>query len=74
MLGARLNTIHNLHYYQSLMKDLRAAIEAQDLDAFILRDVFHAGGTDAVIVPAVVILVGRIEIRYARSVDSPYDQ
>ena len=24
MLGARLNTLHNLHYYQELMADLRA--------------------------------------------------
>ncbi len=27
MLGARLNTLHNLHYYQELMRGLRAAIE-----------------------------------------------
>jgi queuine tRNA-ribosyltransferase len=27
MLGARLNTLHNLHYYQELMKGLRDAIE-----------------------------------------------
>jgi queuine tRNA-ribosyltransferase len=27
ILGARLNTIHNLHYYLSLMQELRAAIE-----------------------------------------------
>jgi queuine tRNA-ribosyltransferase len=27
MLGARLNTIHNLHYYQELMQEIRAAIE-----------------------------------------------
>jgi queuine tRNA-ribosyltransferase len=27
ILGARLNTLHNLHYYQQLMRDLRAAIE-----------------------------------------------
>ena len=27
ILGARLNTIHNLHYYQELMRDLRQAIE-----------------------------------------------
>lgn len=27
ILGARLNTIHNLHYYQTLMGDIRAAIE-----------------------------------------------
>jgi queuine tRNA-ribosyltransferase len=28
ILGARLNTLHNLHYYQELMRELRAAIEA----------------------------------------------
>ena len=28
ILGARLNTIHNLHYYLQLMRELRAAIEA----------------------------------------------
>jgi queuine tRNA-ribosyltransferase len=28
ILGARLNTLHNLHYYQVLMQELRAAIEA----------------------------------------------
>ena len=28
ILGARLNTLHNLHYYQELMRGLRAAIEA----------------------------------------------
>jgi queuine tRNA-ribosyltransferase len=27
ILGARLNTIHNLHYYQNLMKDIRKSIE-----------------------------------------------
>jgi queuine tRNA-ribosyltransferase len=26
ILGARLNTLHNLHYYQTLMKELRGAI------------------------------------------------
>ncbi len=31
ILGARLNTIHNLHYYQELMARLRAAIEAGTL-------------------------------------------
>jgi len=31
ILGARLNTIHNLHYYLSLMAQLRAAIEAGQL-------------------------------------------
>jgi queuine tRNA-ribosyltransferase len=28
ILGARLNSIHNLHYYQELMRDIRKAIEA----------------------------------------------
>ena len=28
ILGARLNTLHNLHYYQELMRDIRAAIAA----------------------------------------------
>lgn len=35
ILGARLNTIHNLHHYQKLMQGLRAAIAAGNLDAFV---------------------------------------
>jgi queuine tRNA-ribosyltransferase len=31
ILGARLNTLHNLHYYQELMRELRAAIEKGQL-------------------------------------------
>ncbi|MET0066058.1 MAG: tRNA guanosine(34) transglycosylase Tgt [Candidatus Thiodiazotropha sp.] len=34
ILGARLNTIHNLHYYQKLMRDIRAAIESQSFASF----------------------------------------
>ncbi len=34
MLGARLNTLHNLHYYQELMRGLRAAITAGRLAEF----------------------------------------
>jgi queuine tRNA-ribosyltransferase len=34
ILGARLNTIHNLHYYQELMAGLRDAIADQRLEAF----------------------------------------
>jgi queuine tRNA-ribosyltransferase len=34
ILGARLNTIHNLHYYLSLTAALRAAIEQDRLPAF----------------------------------------
>jgi queuine tRNA-ribosyltransferase len=35
ILGARLNTIHNLHYYQSLMRGLRAAIAAGRYQGFV---------------------------------------
>jgi len=34
ILGSRLNTIHNLYFYQKLMNDLRSAIEAGTLAAF----------------------------------------
>jgi queuine tRNA-ribosyltransferase len=33
ILGARLNTLHNLHYYQELMRELRSAIERGELAA-----------------------------------------
>ena len=35
MLGAQLNTIHNLHYYQDLMVGLRDAIAKGKLSEFI---------------------------------------
>ena len=35
ILGARLNTIHNLYYYQTLMRELREAIAAGTLDAYV---------------------------------------
>lgn len=35
ILGARLNTIHNLRYYQRLMAGLRTAIEQGNLDSFV---------------------------------------
>lgn len=35
ILSARLNSLHNLHYYQHLMKGLRLAIEQGKLDAFV---------------------------------------
>lgn len=35
MLGSQLNTIHNLHYYQTLMAGLRGAIEAGTLSDFV---------------------------------------
>jgi queuine tRNA-ribosyltransferase len=34
ILGSRLNTIHNLHFYQSLMRRMREAIEAGGFEAF----------------------------------------
>ncbi|MEI8648890.1 tRNA guanosine(34) transglycosylase Tgt [Paraglaciecola sp. Hal342] len=35
ILGARLNTIHNLRYYQRVMQGLRDAIAEQKLDEFV---------------------------------------
>ncbi len=35
ILGARLNPIHNLHYYQELMAGMRSAIEEGRFDAFV---------------------------------------
>jgi queuine tRNA-ribosyltransferase len=35
ILGARLNTIHNLHYYQELMQGMRSAIESGTFAAFV---------------------------------------
>jgi queuine tRNA-ribosyltransferase len=43
ILGARLNTLHNLHYYQRLMQTLRSAIAAGDLDGCIRE--FYAART-----------------------------
>ncbi len=40
ILGARLNTLHNLHYYHELMAGLRQAVREGHLAAF--RDAFHA--------------------------------
>ncbi|MEW7847972.1 tRNA guanosine(34) transglycosylase Tgt [Massilia aurea] len=34
ILGARLNTIHNLHYYLNLMQEMRDAIDADGFQAF----------------------------------------
>lgn len=44
MLGARLNTIHNLYFYQNLMQALRAAIQESRLEAFT-RTFQRGGGT-----------------------------
>ena len=35
ILGARLNTLHNLHYYQELMRELQRAIELKQLGGLI---------------------------------------
>ena len=47
MLGARLNTMHNLHYYHSLLGDLRAAIGQGKFTEFVadfyLRRTQNAG-------------------------------
>jgi queuine tRNA-ribosyltransferase len=40
ILGAQLGTIHNLHYYLQLMKEIRDAINANRFDEFIVQ--FHA--------------------------------
>ena len=37
ILGARLNTIHNLYYYQQLMGEIRTAIEAGEFADFVAR-------------------------------------
>jgi queuine tRNA-ribosyltransferase len=43
MLGAQLNTIHNLRYYQQHMAAIRAAIEAGELQRFAAE--FYAATT-----------------------------
>jgi len=40
ILGSRLNTIHNLYYYQQLMRDIRKAIEENRFEDF--ANSFHA--------------------------------
>ena len=40
ILGARLNTLHNLYYYQKLMRDIRQAIEEGRFGSFV--DEFYA--------------------------------
>ena len=45
ILGARLNTLHNLYYYQELMRALRAAIETRRL-ADLVAGLKTANGQD----------------------------
>ena len=40
ILGARMNTVHNLHYYLQLMQEIREAIEAGTFQRFVAQ--FHA--------------------------------
>jgi queuine tRNA-ribosyltransferase len=40
ILGAHLNTIHNLYFYQRLMREIRGAIEAARFEAYAAE--FHA--------------------------------
>jgi queuine tRNA-ribosyltransferase len=40
ILGSHLNTVHNLYFYQRLMAEIRAAIEAGRFDAYAAE--FHA--------------------------------
>ncbi|HEU4622282.1 MAG TPA: tRNA guanosine(34) transglycosylase Tgt [Burkholderiaceae bacterium] len=49
ILGARLNTLHNLHYYLTLMQEMRDALEARAFANFVTR--FHedrAHGVDEI--------------------------
>jgi queuine tRNA-ribosyltransferase len=50
ILGSRLNTLHNLTYYQALMAGLRAAIEDQSLAAF-RENFYHRRGQTAPSMP-----------------------
>lgn len=46
ILGARLNTIHNLYYFQDLMRQVRAAIESGRYDDFSRQfyQLYHSSG------------------------------
>ena len=46
ILGARLNTLHNLHYYQRLMRRMREAIEQERFDAWAAAFLAGAEGQD----------------------------
>ena len=47
ILGARLNSIHNLHYYHALMAGMRAAIRAGVFEAFVREFRALRSGGDA---------------------------
>jgi queuine tRNA-ribosyltransferase len=44
MLGPQLATIHNLHHYLDLMRELREAIEAESLDRYVAEFYARRGG------------------------------
>ena len=47
ILGARLNTIHNLHYYLNLMKEIREALDQGNFEAWCKKFAEdRARGTD----------------------------
>lgn len=50
ILGSRLATTHNLHYYQDLMRGMREAIAAGALDTFV-ADFYGRRGMDVPAVP-----------------------
>jgi len=41
LLAYRLNTIHNIHYYMTLVKEMRQAIIRDEFDLF-QKDFFNA--------------------------------
>lgn len=45
MLGGQLNTIHNLHYYQTIMQQMREALSNDTFDAF-LTDFYSKQGLE----------------------------
>ncbi|MCP4233857.1 MAG: tRNA-guanine transglycosylase [Aestuariibacter sp.] len=45
ILGARLNTIHNLYYFQELMRRIRDAIEVERYDEFCREFYSQYAGT-----------------------------
>lgn len=51
ILGAQLNTLHNLHYYQHLMKGLRDAIASNSLDDFV-ENFYYKRGQDVPPLPS----------------------
>ncbi len=44
ILGSQLNTLHNLHYYQTLMREMREAIAAKKLTEMVAG--FHSGRSE----------------------------